>query len=203
MFARNPDHDRPDSLFSPIRAASADPRVRGASRADGIDRPPGGLAGSGEGFAGRGTAGALERLLQGHAVPLQGGRMDVRLLGPLEVRASDGPPLPLGGGRQRAVLAVLLLSANHVVARERLIRDLWGEDPPESAIGTLQAYVSRLRKLLPQGALLTSPPGYVLVVDPGSFDLLLFESIVAEARNAETEPASQLLRQALALWRGP
>ena len=123
------------------------------------------------------------------------------MLGPLEVRAGDGPLL-LGGEKQRAVLAVLLLSANRVVARERLIDELWGEEPPETAVETLQAYVSRLRKLLPDGVLLTRPPGYLLAVEPGASDLLRFESLVAEARNADSGRASELLRDALALWRG-
>jgi DNA-binding SARP family transcriptional activator len=128
--------------------------------------------------------------------------MDFRVLGPLEVRAGDGP-LPLGGERQRAVLALLLLSANRVVGRERLIHDLWGEQPPETAVATLQAYVSRLRKLLPDGVLLTRPPGYLVVVEHGELDLLRFESLVAKARKAEAERAAQLLREALGLWRGP
>ena len=128
--------------------------------------------------------------------------MEFRVLGPLEVRAGGGPVV-LGGERQRAVLAVLLLSANRVVARERLIQDLWGELPPESAVATLQTYVSRLRKLLPDGALLTRSPGYVLAVDPEEFDLLRFESLVAQARKADVAEGAQLLREALGLWRGP
>ena len=71
-----------------------------------------------------------------------------RILGPLEVRASDGP-VPLGGAKQRALLALLLLNANRVVSRERLIDELWGDEPPETAVTTVQVYVSRLRKLLP------------------------------------------------------
>ena len=63
--------------------------------------------------------------------------MEFRLLGPLEVRAGDGP-LPLGGAKQRALLALLLLNANRVVSRERLIDELWGEDPPETAVKTVQ-----------------------------------------------------------------
>ena len=75
--------------------------------------------------------------------------MKYRLLGPLEVQGGDGT-LPLGGAKQRAVLALLLLSANRVVPRERLIDELWGDQPPETAVTTLQVYVSRLRKLLPE-----------------------------------------------------
>ena len=128
--------------------------------------------------------------------------MKYRLLGPLEVLGGDRT-LPLGGAKQRAVLALLLLSANRVVARERLIDDLWGDQPPETAVATLQVYVSRLRKLLPEGVLLSRPPGYVLSIDPDEFDLLRFESLVAEARKADLIHASQLLHEALGLWRGP
>ena len=128
--------------------------------------------------------------------------MDFRVLGPLEVGGDDGP-LPLGGARQRAVLALLLLSANRVVPRERLIHDLWGDQPPATAVKAVQVHVSQLRKLLGEGVLLTKPPGYVLTVDPGAFDLLRFESLVAEARSAEAERASRLLGEALGLWRGP
>ena len=128
--------------------------------------------------------------------------MKYRLLGPLEVQEGDGT-LPLGGAKQRAVLALLLLSANRVVARERLIDELWGDQPPETAVTTLQVYVSRLRKLLPERVLLSRPPGYVLSIEPDEFDLLRFESLVTEARKADLEHASQLLREALGLWRGP
>ena len=122
--------------------------------------------------------------------------MDFRVLGPLEASAGDGP-LPLGGERQRAVLAVLLLSANRVVGRERLIHDLWGDEPPETAVATLQAYVSRLRKLLPDGVLVTRPPGYLVVAEPDELDLLRFESLVAEARKADggAEPRSCCARR--------
>ncbi len=71
--------------------------------------------------------------------------MDYRILGPLEVCDGDRT-VGLGGDKQRALLAVLLLHANEVVSADRLIDDLWGERPPASALRTLQAYVSRLRK---------------------------------------------------------
>src|SRR4051794_18865106 len=79
--------------------------------------------------------------------PAQPLRLDFRILGPLEVRADD-TPVPLSGAKQRAVLAVLLLDAGQVVSRDRLIDALWGEAPPPTAGHTLDAYVSRLRKLL-------------------------------------------------------
>src|SRR5262249_10310849 len=69
-------------------------------------------------------------------------RVEYRLLGPLEARRGDGP-LPLGGVKQRALLALLLLNANRVVARDRLVDELWGERPPETAVATIQVYVSR------------------------------------------------------------
>src|SRR5262245_12896782 len=128
--------------------------------------------------------------------------MEYRVLGPLEVSDGDGP-LALGGPKQRALLALLLLSANRVVSRERLIDELWGAAPPASAVTSLQVYVSRLRKLLPPGALQTRPPGYVLEVEPEQVDLLRFERLRAEARQAEPERASDLLREALAISRGP
>src|SRR5262245_4312157 len=128
--------------------------------------------------------------------------MEYRVLGPLEVLGGAGP-LPLGGAKQRGVLALLLLNANRVVPRERLIDELWGEDPPETAVTIVQVYVSRLRKLLPAASLVTRPPGYVLEVDPESVDLFRFERLVKEAREAKPEQASALLREALALWRGP
>src|SRR6184192_671340 len=96
--------------------------------------------------------------------------MEYGVLGPLEVRGGDGS-LPLGGPKQRALLALLLLDANRVVSRERLIDELWGESPPETAVKAVQVYVSRLRKLLPEGMLLTRPPGYLLEVEPESLDL--------------------------------
>ena len=127
--------------------------------------------------------------------------MEYRVLGPLEVLGEDGP-LPLGGAKQRALLALLLLNANRVVARERLIDELWPDDPPETAVTTVQVYVSRLRKLLPEGTLLTRAPGYLLRVDPDTVDLGEFEALLAEARGAEPVRASEFLRDALALWRG-
>jgi predicted ATPase/DNA-binding SARP family transcriptional activator len=128
--------------------------------------------------------------------------MDYRLLGPLEVRGTDGP-LPLGGAKQRALLALLLLNANRVVPRARRVDELWGEQPPETAVGTVQVYVSRLRKLLPDGSLATRPSGYTLELEPDDLDLARFERLTADARTAEPERASRLLREALDLWRGP
>jgi DNA-binding SARP family transcriptional activator len=124
----------------------------------------------------------------------------------LEVRGVDGP-LALGGAKQRALLALLLLNANRVVSRERLIDALWGEDPPETAVTTVQVYVSRLRKVIGVHALITRAPGYLLVVDPESIDLSRFERLLAQGREAlaggDAERSARALREALALWRGP
>src|SRR2546423_12080384 len=100
--------------------------------------------------------------------PLQFG-----LLGPLSV-TRDGEPTPIRRQKSRALLAVLLLEPNRVVSRDRLIDALWGEVPPDTARNTLQAHVSQLRKLLPDGALETAPSGYRLVVRPEAVGVFHF-----------------------------
>src|SRR6266513_1587031 len=109
--------------------------------------------------------------------------MQFRILGPLEVEG-DGEPLALGGAKQRAVLAVLLLHPNHVVSRDRLVEAVWGERAPETAYSALQGYVSSLRKALATDLIVTRAPGYVLEAEPTSIDLGRFESLVAEGSNA-------------------
>src|SRR5262249_47296721 len=109
----------------------------------------------------------------------------------------------LGGEKQRALLALLVLNANSVVSRERLIDQLWGDEPPETAVSMVQVYVSRLRKLLPEGTLVTRPPGYVLTAEPETVDLLRFERMLADARDATPARARELRRGAEHLWRGP
>jgi DNA-binding SARP family transcriptional activator len=128
-------------------------------------------------------------------------RLEFRVLGPLEVAAHDRV-LDLGGRKQRSLLAVLLLHANDVVASERLIDLLWGEAPPATVAKSVQVYVSRLRKQLGDGRLVTRTPGYQLHVDPTELDLARFERLVGEARGAAPEVAAAKLRAALALWRG-
>jgi DNA-binding SARP family transcriptional activator len=127
--------------------------------------------------------------------------MEFRLLGPLEAVEHDRV-LVLGGGRQRALFAVLLLHANEVVSAERLIDGLWGQTPPATAGKIVQVYVSRLRKELGNGRLVTRSPGYLLRVDRSELDLARFEQLVAEAGRADPRSAALKLRQALALWRG-
>ena len=131
--------------------------------------------------------------------------MDYRILGSLEV-GPDGSQITVKGRKPRALLALLLLHRNEVVPAERLIDDLWGEDPPATAANTLQVYVSQLRKLV-DGGLVREGPGYSLQVEPDQLDAERFEHLVGEAasalgRRAYVE-ASELLVEALALWRGP
>jgi YVTN family beta-propeller protein len=127
-------------------------------------------------------------------------------LGPIAVRR-DGEDLPLGGPKQRALLALLLLHANRVVSRDRLIDGLWGERPPPTVAHTLDNYISRLRKLLGDGRISRRAPGYVLHVQPGELDLDRFEQAFAAGREqlarGEASEAAQTLRSALAVWRGP
>src|SRR5262245_49377181 len=127
--------------------------------------------------------------------------MYFRILGPLEV-VEGGKPVPLGGPRQRALLAILLLRANQVVSNDRLIDELWAEGPPPTAAKAIQVYVSKLRKQLGETRLVTRAPGYVLLVDQSELDLAQFEQLVARAREAGPDKASGLLREALGLWRG-
>jgi DNA-binding SARP family transcriptional activator len=134
--------------------------------------------------------------------------MDFRILGPLEI-SEAGRPLPVVGGRQRALLAILLLHANEPVSSDRLIEDLWGEHPPEAARKSLQIHVSRLRKALGpgEGPVFTRPNGYLIRVRPGELDLECFEGLAEEGRDAlargDAERAAERLREALGLWRGP
>jgi YVTN family beta-propeller protein len=132
--------------------------------------------------------------------------IDFRILGPLEVQ-ENGRLAPLGGTKQRALLAILLLHRGEVVSVDRLIDELWGERPPGTATKTVQVYVSRLRKDLGQGVVLTRGHGYVLDVEPEQLDAARFERLISEGRDAlrggEPGRASELLREALGLWRGP
>jgi DNA-binding SARP family transcriptional activator len=124
--------------------------------------------------------------------------MNYALLGPLEVRR-DGRTIAVGRGKQRALLAVLALNAGRVVPAERLIDELWGEEPPATAATALQVYVSRLRKSLGEGAIETREPGYLV---EGDVDVRSFEELVSKARQSEPAQAAELLNEALTLWRG-
>ena len=132
--------------------------------------------------------------------------MEFRLLGPIEA-IRDVHSLPLGGAKPRALLALLLLHANEVVSRDRLIEALWPGRPPGSAEHSLDVQVSRLRKAFaPDELLLTRSGGYVLEVESDAIDAARFERLLDEGRraNAAGEPADALqsLEPALALWRG-
>jgi predicted ATPase/DNA-binding SARP family transcriptional activator len=117
--------------------------------------------------------------------------MEFRILGPLEV-LEDGRSVKLGGAKQRALLAVLLLHANRVVSTDALLEALWGDRPPETAPKALQVYVSRLRKTLGAERIVTASSGYRIAVEPGEFDLERFRTLVAAGS----------FHQALGLWRG-
>jgi DNA-binding SARP family transcriptional activator len=140
--------------------------------------------------------------------------MDFRILGPLEV-VDAGRQLQLGGSKQRAVLAMLVLNANHMITSDRLIARLWDDEPPRSAVGTLQTYISHLRNALEPGrargaaaqVLVTRAPGYLLRARPDEVDALRFERLVAEGRaalkNGDLAVAAARFRAGLELWRGP
>jgi DNA-binding SARP family transcriptional activator/tetratricopeptide (TPR) repeat protein len=132
--------------------------------------------------------------------------MHARILGSFQLEES-GRRIPMGGIRQRAVLVSLLLHANEVVPSEQLLMDLWGEDSPLSAANSLQAAISRLRRVLPPGRLITRAPGYALRIFPEELDVSQFEELVTEGHEASAagaaEDAARTLRQALSLWQGP
>ena len=128
--------------------------------------------------------------------------LEFRILGSLEVLDGE-TPVPLGGRNQRALLTLLLLRANEPVSSERLVNELWGEHPPRTATTSLQNAVSQLRKLLGPGLLHTRPAGYVLELDGNQLDLVRFERLAREARALEPPERAKVLREALALWRGP
>jgi DNA-binding SARP family transcriptional activator len=140
-------------------------------------------------------------------------RIDFRVLGPLEALAGRRE-LALGGTKQRALLALLLLHANETLSTDRLIDELWGERPPATAAKTVQVYISRLRKALAgaegdgsAGAVATREHGYELELDPECLDAHRFERLVAEGSSelaaGHPERAASALEGALSLWRGP
>lgn len=134
--------------------------------------------------------------------------IEFRVLGPLEVRAGT-QVISVGGPKQRAVLALLLLQADEVVSVERLIDEVWGDNPPPSAGHSLEAYVSRIRSILAgEGpTLVRHGAGYSLRLNDGLLDSQTFAELAAEASEAaagnDHERAAELATRALALWRGP
>ena len=133
--------------------------------------------------------------------------LEFRILGPLEVVGPDGP-VQLGGPKQRATLAILLLNANRVVSIDRLADELYAGRAPVTAATQVHRQISELRKALGGDARLeTRSPGYVIHVAAEQLDLKRFERLTEEAGQAlargEAETAFELQRDALALWRGP
>jgi DNA-binding SARP family transcriptional activator len=136
--------------------------------------------------------------------------IEFRILGPLEV-IRDGRVLPLGSPKQRALLALLLVHANETVSRDRLIEELWAENPPASVESAFHVYLSRVRRLLDSAAggelLSRQAHGYTLRVGPDQLDATRFEGFVGEGNEAlaagKARLAADRFRQALALWRGP
>ena len=142
-----------------------------------------------------------------------GATLHFSVLGPLSV-VRDDEALALGHPKQRAVLALLLMHANTPRSADRIIDDLWDERPPRSALATLQAYVSNLRRVLepdrpartPAGVVTSTNGGYQLNADPETLDHVRFASAVQDAvALAETDPAAAraIIAGALGLWRGP
>lgn len=139
--------------------------------------------------------------------------MDFSILGAFVV-SHEGRPLPLTGAKPKGVLAILLLNANEIVSSDRLIEELW-DSPPGTARAAVQVYVAQLRKLFDpdrargaQGTmLLTRPPGYALHVSADQVDSQRFEQLLREGTETraagEAAVAAKLLREALAIWRGP
>ncbi len=132
--------------------------------------------------------------------------MEYRILGPLAL-VEDERDLAPAGAKQQALLGIFLLHPGETLSRDRLIDELWGSRPPETAGNTLQVYVSQLRKLLPPGALVTRLPGYALEVEPETLDAFRFEELARGGHDAlargDSAGASTALGRALSLWRGP
>ena len=155
----------------------------------------------------RRTRSAQWGVLASHALAAMG--VNYRILGSLEA-LRDGEPLELGGAKQRAVLALLLVNANRLVTTDALTEALWSDKPPGKPLTSIQGYVSHLRKALSpergSEVIVTEPAGYRLAVDPGDTDLGRFEALARSARTAlgEDRPAdaSRALTEALALFRG-
>src|ERR1700749_533013 len=131
--------------------------------------------------------------------------MKFRILGSIEV-VGDEDPIPLGAPKQRALLAFLLLNANTVVSRDRLLGALWGAEPPKSAVSSLQVYVHGLRRALGGERIERHGTGYRLHLDPSELDLSRFERLVEQAAAAlasgRAADAAEDLRHALDLWNG-
>ena len=131
--------------------------------------------------------------------------MEFRVLGPLEVDAGSGS-INLGGPKQRAILAHLLIRANELVPAETLIDEVWGDEPPDKVRSIVQTYISILRKALGRDRIQSQPPGYRLRVEPSELDAARFDGLVRDAKKVMVEDpniAIGMLEDALSLWRGP
>ena len=135
--------------------------------------------------------------------------MDVRvgILGELDVVAGDGRHIHVGGRRQRTLLALLATSPDRVVSTDLVVNALWTPTPPTHEANAVQTVVSRLRRAVGDGCVMTLPPGYVLRVDADNVDASRFERLADDGRRAlaagEAPAAADGLRAALSLWRGP
>ena len=128
--------------------------------------------------------------------------LEYRILGPLEV-VSEGASIALGGPKQRATLAILLLNANRVVSIDRIADDLYAGSPPVTAVTQVQRQISDLRKAIGSASgIETRPPGYVLRTAVDAVDLGRFERLAEEAARSDPARAAELLKDALGLWRG-
>ena len=125
------------------------------------------------------------------------------MLGSFEVRTDDGVLADVPGARLRGLLIALALEPGHAVPKATLVDWIWGERPPSDAANALQRLVSRLRKALPEGLVKGQTDGYRLTVEPNAVDAVRFERLVGQARHDQDPQRVRLLREALALWRGP
>lgn len=144
----------------------------------------------------------------GSRTPATGEAITFAVLGPLEIR-DDGRLLDVRGRQERALLALLLSAPGRVFSVSAILAGLWGDEPPRGAEKTVQSYVSRLRRGLPEdvaSSLVTRSPGYVAVVEPAQVDAERFRTLVARGRRdlriGQPEAAAATLRDALTLWRG-
>ncbi|MFF4774768.1 BTAD domain-containing putative transcriptional regulator [Microtetraspora fusca] len=140
--------------------------------------------------------------------------VEFRLLGPVSVIGDDGTVLDIGPAQQRAVLALCMLAAPRPVSAARIVDALWPEEPPPGAVNTVQAYISKLRRVLEPGrirrgspsVLVSTPGGYALVMPEGGYDLGRARDRIAEGRRllgaGEQAAGARELRRALAEWRG-
>src|SRR5262245_26639879 len=203
LFAVLPNIASPSDWGSPTRSIAVNVRLRGKGTTNGEV--------AGAKARQRTMARAKNFALPANRFTLRT-HMEFRILGPIEVW-SEGRQLRLGGVKQRALLAVLLLHRNEVVSVDRLIDELWEDDPPATAVKTAQVHVSQLRKTLGRDQrgnsgeiLVTQSPGYLLRVEADELDADRFERLADEGRRAlrsgEPEYATRLLLEALSLWRG-